>query len=270
MQGILPIMSGVRTYLSNHLAPPGPPLILDSYSYILRVAWKRNILRTLGISWFGYNKGSKSSRQNFPNLWFDSVQKSLIGTYSVKYRDSWSELSLFDQPHFLEPEIREIFAAAGSSSTSKGFRTRNLTRLNSMGITVNLLFFFFESPSSWLKVYGMVAHVIVKVWSYFGVKLVFNFLGHGWVRTFGDLGIELERNWNDSLNRSISLVDREHIHEPMHFIVGDKKKQPLYKERNTKIFDLSIKSVSYNLSAAIFFDLIQLNTTKRINAFLNW
>ena len=90
MQGILPIMSGVRTYLSNHLAPSGPPLILDSYSYILRVAWKRNILGILGISWFGYNKGSKSSRQNFPKLWFDSVQKSLKlpGTSSVKYRDS--------------------------------------------------------------------------------------------------------------------------------------------------------------------------------------
>ena len=139
MQGILPIMSGVRTYLSNHLAPSGPPLILDSYSYILRVAWKRNILGMLRISWFGYNKGSKSSRQYFPNLWFDSVQKSrsnLPGTSSVKYRDSWSKLSLFDQPHFLEPEIREIFAAAGSSSTSKGFWTRNLTELNSMGITL--------------------------------------------------------------------------------------------------------------------------------------
>ena len=63
-------------------------------------------------------------------------------------------------------------------------------------------------------------------------------------------------------------MEREQKDEPMHFIVGDKKKQPLDKERNTKIFDLSIKSVSYNLSVAIFFGLIQLNTTKRINAFL--
>ena len=89
MQGILPIMSGVRTYLSNHLAPSGPPLILDSYSYILRVAWKRNILGMLGISWFGYNKGSNLQDKTL-QIWFDSVQKSLNlpGTSSVKYRDS--------------------------------------------------------------------------------------------------------------------------------------------------------------------------------------
>ena len=59
MHGMSPTISGVRTYLSNHLAPSGPPLILDSYSYILGVVWKRNIWKILGIFWFGYNKGSK-------------------------------------------------------------------------------------------------------------------------------------------------------------------------------------------------------------------
>ena len=44
-------------------------------------------------------------------------------------RDSWSALSLFDQPHFLEPEIWEIFAAAVRSSTGQGFGTKSLTGL---------------------------------------------------------------------------------------------------------------------------------------------
>ena len=82
-----------------------------------------------------YIKGSKSqiSDKTFEQLSLHGLTppvKSLPRRcFYCQDRDSWSALSLFDQPHFLEPEIWEIFAAAVRSSTSQGLGTGNFTGL---------------------------------------------------------------------------------------------------------------------------------------------
>lgn len=87
-----------------------------------------------------YIKGSKSqiSNKTFQQLSLHGLTppvKSLPRRcFYCQDRDSWSALSLFDQPHFLEPEIWEIFAAAVRSSTSQGLGTGNFARHKNLKI----------------------------------------------------------------------------------------------------------------------------------------
>ena len=76
-----------------------------------------------------YNKVSNSQISNVPTIvitWYESCQ-SPFSPWQILLLSliEPAEVSLFDQPHFLELEIREISAAAVKNSTSQGLWTRN-------------------------------------------------------------------------------------------------------------------------------------------------